>query len=93
MKTLLASLCLAILFVSCDPNADNRVGRRPNLNNNSSGSSGSAGATGAGGGIVGTGSAGATPTDAPLDGGLGVLLVAGAAYGVKRVRGKKRDNA
>jgi hypothetical protein len=26
-----------------------------------------------------------TPTDAPIDGGLSVLLIAGAAYGVKKI--------
>jgi hypothetical protein len=28
-------------------------------------------------------------TPVPIDGGLSILLVAGAAYGIKRVRGKK----
>ena len=32
---------------------------------------------------------GGTPTDVPLDGGLSLLLVAGAAYGVKRARTQK----
>jgi len=28
----------------------------------------------------------------PFDGGLSILLIAGAAYGVKRIRGKKSDS-
>lgn len=34
------------------------------------------------------------PTNVPIDGGLGVLLAAGAAYGVKRLRktGKQEKN-
>jgi len=31
------------------------------------------------------------PQDAPIDGGLSVLLAAGAAYGVKRMAKKKVD--
>jgi hypothetical protein len=31
------------------------------------------------------------PVDTPIDGGLSVLLAAGAAYGVKRMRKKKVD--
>jgi hypothetical protein len=31
------------------------------------------------------------PQDAPIDGGLSVLLAAGAAYGVKRMKKKKDD--
>lgn len=77
VKTLVASFVLATLFASCDPNADKQVGNSRQLTvTNSSSSSGT----------IGTGSSGAGTTDAPLDGGLSVLLLAGAAYGVKRVR-------
>ena len=31
-----------------------------------------------------------TPMDAPIDGGLSILLIAGAAYGVKRVAGDRK---
>jgi hypothetical protein len=54
-------------------------------------------------GVIGSGSAQSSqnnilaapddPNDAPLDGGLGLLLAAGAAYGVKQCReGKKEKN-
>ncbi len=33
------------------------------------------------------------PQDAPIDGGLSVLLAAGAAYGVKRMRKAKQDDS
>ena len=32
----------------------------------------------------------ATPTDAPIDGGLSVLLIAGVAYGAKRMHRQKK---
>jgi hypothetical protein len=34
-----------------------------------------------------------TPTDVPLDGGASLLLAAGAAYGLKRLRQSKRAAA
>jgi len=32
------------------------------------------------------------PDDVPIDGGLGLLLAAGAAYGVKKYRGAKKQS-
>lgn len=36
---------------------------------------------------------GNTATAVPLDGGVSLLIAAGAAYGLKRFRGAKRDRA
>lgn len=83
VKTLLTSLFVAILFCSCDPNSDKQVGNSNRFTNANSGSSGG----GTGGSTVGSSTG--SPTDAPLDGGLGILLLAGTAYGVKRVRKTK----
>ncbi len=87
LKTLLTSLALAILFSSCDPNADKQVGNANRLANTTTGGGGG-GTTGGGGSTGGSGTG--SPTDAPIDGGLGILLLAGTAYGVKRIRGMKQ---
>ncbi len=31
------------------------------------------------------------PPATPIDGGLGILLVAGAAYGIKKIRDKRKE--
>lgn len=80
VKTLFAGLFVAVLFSSCDPNSDKQVGNSNRFANANTGSS----SGGSGGGTVGSNTS--SPTDAPLDGGLGILLLAGTAYGVKRVR-------
>jgi hypothetical protein len=87
MKTLITGLFMAVLFSSCDPNADKqlgRAGRNGNVNPNNGNGGGGAG--------VGVGAGGTTnsTTDAPIDGGICVLLAAGAAYGVKRYRNAKQ---
>ena len=84
VKTLFTGLAMAILFSSCDPNSDKQVGNASRLQNTTSSTGGSGNA-----GSGGTGSTG-TPTDAPFDGGLSVLLVAGTAYGLKRIKGLKQ---
>ena len=93
MKTLVLSLFITAFLFSCDPNSDKRVGDADRFRANSAGAgTGSGGATGSGT----TGSTGSSnaPTDAPLDGGLGVLLIAGTAYGIKRFRAAKpKENA
>ena len=33
------------------------------------------------------------PTNAPIDGGLGILLVTGVAYGAKRIIGQRKQKA
>lgn len=82
MKTFFLCFTAALILSSCDPNADKQVGNPRSTTTSSTG-----------GGSVGTGGGAGTdsnsPTDAPLDGGLGVLLVAGAAYGVNRMRKQK----
>lgn len=88
VKKLLVSLLLVALFSSCDPNAGNQTGNANRYNNANTGGSGSAGGSGSGSVNNNAGAPG-TPTDAPLDGGLGILLLVGAAYGAKRIRGAK----
>lgn len=88
-KTFFASLLMAVLFSSCDPNADKQVGNSNRVNNANSGGSGSTGGSGLGSSGNNAVSSGTT-TDAPLDGGLSILLLAGTAYGAKRVRDAKR---
>lgn len=88
MRTLLLCLMTTVLMTSCDPNADSRIGdpdRFRNANNNGSGSGG--GGNGAG---LGNNTGAGSTTDAPLDGGLSLLLLAGSAYGIKRFAGKKQ---
>lgn len=86
MKTLLPGLLAALLlFSSCDPNADKQIGRNNRLNNpNPNNGSGS----GVSGGSIGSGNS--ATADAPFDGGLSLLLVGGAAYGLKRMKGRKQ---
>lgn len=84
MKTLLAGLLLTLLFTSCDPNANKQVGDANRFRN-----ANSTGGTAAVGGGSGTGTgagSGTTPTDAPIDGGLGLLILAGSAYGFRSVK-------
>ena len=82
VKTLLTGLVIAALFSSCDPNADKQVGNANRLQNTT---------TSNGGGSVGNTGSGTNATDAPLDGGLSILLLAGSAYGVRRVRRAKQE--
>lgn len=74
MKITLPVLCLAALLFSCDPNEGSRV-RNPNLFQASHASDNG-----------GSGAFGASATDVPFDGGLGALLLTGAAIGMKRMR-------
>ena len=93
MKTFIVSLLALILLISCDPNADKKIGRSnfPSTSNgNNGGDVGPGGGNGSGGGL-GTGN-GAGTTDAPIDGGLSVLLIAGAAYGARKIARKKVRN-
>lgn len=89
MRTPLLCLLTALALAACDPNADSRVGNQerfkkpPTVNNPGSGG---------GSGFSNNSGAGST-TDAPLDGGLSLLLLAGSAYGVRRFAGKKQKAA
>ena len=87
VKALLTSLLLALLFSSCDPNSDKQVGNANRNRNSGADGSTSAGAVNLGGSLNSSG----TPTDAPIDGGLSLLLLAGTAYGIKRARNAKQD--
>lgn len=78
MKALIVSLLFPVLLKSCG-GVPETTGRPPQTNPGA----GSGGGTGGGTGASGT-------NDAPLDGGLSVLLLAGAAYGVKRYRDNKQ---
>lgn len=89
MKTLLLCLCTICVLSSCDPNADKQVGQ-PNRVSGVSTNNGSG--VGSGGGGADAGGASNT-TDAPLDGGLSLLLLAGTAYGVQKVRRSKQQKA
>jgi len=86
MKTLLPCLLVAILLFSCDPNADKQIGRNNQFRNTNPNSGGG---SGIGSGSVGSGNS--STADAPFDGGLSLLLVGGAAYGLKRVRSRKQS--
>lgn len=81
VKTIIASLFIAIFLFSCDSNQDSNVASIPKRIS-----------TPPRGGIGSTETNDATKdgntTDVPLDGGLSILLVAGAAYGVRRFRNK-----
>lgn len=74
---------LLLLLTSCQDEGavDSRGNRIPRTN--PTGDSGGGGYTGGGGG-GGVGSQTNNTTDAPIDGGLSVLLLAGAAYGTRR---------
>ncbi len=85
MKKIIVSLSVCAFLFSCDPNSDKKVGNAPPIIVRGSGTGGG-GATGGGSGTTGNGSS----TDAPIDGGLSMLLIAGAAYGVKRFRNKSQ---
>lgn len=74
MKALMFTLLFPVMLKTCSDGVPDQVGRPPQT---------IATPTDNGGGGTGGGS-GSTPTDAPIDGGLGVLLLAGAAYGIKR---------
>lgn len=77
MKKIIVSLFVSTVLFACDPNEDSKVGTAPRLVLTPS--SGSDGGIGANAG---------NSTDAPIDGGISILLIAGAAYGVKRFRNK-----
>jgi hypothetical protein len=52
--------------------------------------SGGSGSGGSGSGGSGSGGSGGT-TSIPLDGGLGILVLGAAAFGIKKLRGNKED--
>jgi hypothetical protein len=74
MKKITVSLCISALLFSCDQNEDGKIGVRPPVVKPPRSE-------------IGVSTDGSN-TDAPIDGGLSVLLVAGAAYGVRRFRNK-----
>ncbi len=75
MKALIVSLLFPVLLKSCDGSPD-QIGRQPSpITNNPNPTPGTGTPTGTG-----------ATTDAPIDGGLSILLVAGVAYGAKRYR-------
>ena len=86
MKTSLPIILMAIVLFSCDPNADKQIGRNNRLNNVGQNNGGS------GLGSASVGSSNSTTADAPFDGGLSILLVGGAAYGLKRMRSRKQSS-
>jgi hypothetical protein len=79
MKAIILSLLTTVFLFSCQeevsPNSPENIWKRHNNGNGS--------------GDLGSGDDANNTTDAPIDGGLGFLLVAGAAYGVKRIREQK----
>ena len=75
MKALMFTLLFNVLLKTCNDGVPDQVGRPPQTVTNTPTDGGGGGSTG--GGTNGT-------TDAPIDGGLSILLVAGAAYGIKR---------
>ncbi|QEC57630.1 PID-CTERM protein-sorting domain-containing protein [Flavisolibacter ginsenosidimutans] len=83
MKTLLPGLLVAILLFSCDPNADKQIGRNNQFRTTNPNNGG-------GSGVGSVGSGNSSTADAPFDGGLSILLVGGAAYGLKRIRSRKQ---
>ncbi len=91
MKKIIVSMLIGTCLFSCDPNEDKKVGNSPQLVIPGAGSGNGSG-TGGGAGTGADNNSGTT--DAPIDGGLTILLVAGAAYGVRRFRnkGEKRAN-
>ena len=84
MKTIYLTLMMTVLF-SCqdDLSPNDPRNRFPNRNYDVGADNGGSGATDDGSG---------TTTNAPIDGGLSVLLVAGVAYGAKRYRDTKRKS-
>ena len=80
MKALIVSLLFPVLLKSCEGIPD-QTGRPPDAPPTTTGS-------GSGSGAGGAGAAGST--SAPIDGGLSILLIAGAAYGAKRYRDNKQ---
>lgn len=88
---LIVGLLTSVILLSCDPNEDKRIGR-PNTPFTPPANNGGGVGTGGGAGTgTGTGS-GAGTTDVPIDGGLGVLLVAGALYGGKKMANARSKN-
>jgi hypothetical protein len=73
MKKITVSLCISAFLFSCDQNENSTVGVRPPVVKPPREN-------------ISVSTDGTT--DAPLDGGLSILLVAGAAYGVRRFRNK-----
>ena len=83
MKLLLLIPLMTLRLLSCDPNSSQRVGNREQFDNRNN----------VGTPPPGTGT-GSQTTDTPIDGGIGVLLVAGALYGVRRIRnGRKKTGS
>jgi hypothetical protein len=77
MKALIVSLLFPVLLKSCEGIPDQTGTPPPTIvTNTGSGSD--------------TGNNTSGTTDVPIDGGLSILLVAGAAYGVKRYRNSKQ---
>lgn len=83
MKTLLVALMITTFLFSCDATEES-YDPFQNKPQNPGGGSGSGG-----GGYNYDQNGDPRTTDAPIDGGLSILLVAGAAYGVKKYRGNK----
>ena len=85
MKRLSLSLLMATFLISCQEEASHNDPTANYIKKNS----------GNNGGISDNNSDQNdpnNPTDAPIDAGLGVLLFAGAAYGVKKIRNRKQKN-
>ena len=81
MKTIIANLVIAIFLFSCNSaeGSYSSIPSKPPVY-----SSGGSGGSGSGA------STDPNQTDVPIDGGLSILLVAGAAYGVKRFRNMRQ---
>jgi hypothetical protein len=91
MKKIVVSLFVAATLFSCDPNEDSKIGNSPQFVTPRGGGSGNGSGTGGGAGTGADNNSGTS--DAPIDGGLSILLVAGAAYGVRRFRNKGEKGA
>lgn len=79
MKALMFTLLFPVMLKTCSDGVPDQVGRPPQTINTPT-DNGGGGATGGTGGT----------TDTPIDGGLSILLVAGAAYGVKRFHSSRK---
>lgn len=79
MKTTIFSFLLSIVLFSCDEELSQDDAMRRRLAERESSNSDNPG--------VGNGNS----TDAPIDGGLSILLVAGAAYGAKRIHAARKQ--
>ncbi|HVF80306.1 MAG TPA: hypothetical protein VM884_00145 [Flavisolibacter sp.] len=76
MNKVIVSLFVSTLLFSCDPNEESKVGSAPPLVIPPAPRAGNGNGANAG------------DTDVPIDGGMSVLILAGAAYGVRRFRNK-----